>query len=81
VIDSTHTVHPEKGSVEIFDDRTLEVERMNAYISANNFSLLRRTPVGGNLSEQQQLLLPRGVWAYVFRNRQWCMISCPLHCM
>ena len=46
---------------------------MNAFISANNSSLLRRTQVGVDLTEARRLLLPRGVWAYVFRNRRWCM--------
>lgn len=73
MVDTTHSVDPDKGSNAIFDDRALEAERMNAFIGANSSSLLQRTQVGVGLTEARQLLLPRGVWAYVFRNRRWCM--------
>lgn len=78
VVDTTYTVDPDKGSKIIFDDRALEAERMTAFISANSSSLLQRTQIGTELTEARQLLLPRGVWAYVFRNRKWCMYLSPL---
>lgn len=77
VVDTTHTVDPDKGSNGIFDDRALEAERMTAFISANSSTLLQRTPIGIELTEARQLLLPRGVWAYIFRNRKWCMYPWP----
>lgn len=73
IVDTTHTVDPEKGSNLIFDDRALEAERMTTFISANSSGLLQRTQVGVELTEARQLLLPRTVWAYVFRNRKWGM--------